>query len=164
MNDSRSSLSWPRPDAVARSLMPSPERSQRRCFMPVTPSPRSVNNISLWIYNYKVMVKDSKRRAFWSLKEDILKINILKTNTLYPSRKIRHIRAIQRIRACTHQRPHKDKAQYVVSRGLNTPYSICGTNIIFWKLSSVVPTSRNPQYAVSNTWIRCIEPTFRPYK
>ncbi|GJV26815.1 hypothetical protein Tco_1383263 [Tanacetum coccineum] len=48
--------------------------------------------------------------AFWSLNEDILKITILKTNTLYPSRKIR------RIRACTHQRPQRNKAQYAVSR------------------------------------------------
>ncbi|GJR81529.1 hypothetical protein Tco_0152314 [Tanacetum coccineum] len=31
----------------------------------------------------------SKRCAFWSLNEDILKITILKTNTPYPSRKIR---------------------------------------------------------------------------
>ncbi|GJY49948.1 hypothetical protein Tco_0439904 [Tanacetum coccineum] len=69
-------------------------------------------------------------------------ITILKTNTPYPSRKIR------RIRACTHQRPQKDKAQYTVSRGLNTPYSRYGINIIFWKISSVVPTLRNPQYAV----------------
>ncbi|GKC76259.1 hypothetical protein Tco_1127033 [Tanacetum coccineum] len=38
--------------------------------------------------------------AFWSLNEDILKITILKTNTSYPSRKIR------RIYACTHQRPY----------------------------------------------------------
>ncbi|GKC38464.1 hypothetical protein Tco_1050848 [Tanacetum coccineum] len=49
-------------------------------------------------------------RAFWSLNEDILKITILKTNTPYPSRKIR------RIRACTHQRPQRNKAQYAVSR------------------------------------------------
>ncbi|GJZ09730.1 hypothetical protein Tco_0544013 [Tanacetum coccineum] len=49
---------------------------------------------------------DSKRRAFWSLNEDILKITILKTNTPYPSRKIR------RIRACTHQRPQRNEAQY----------------------------------------------------
>ncbi|GJS22342.1 putative reverse transcriptase domain-containing protein [Tanacetum coccineum] len=48
----------------------------------------------------------SKRRAFWSLNEDILKITILKTNTPYPSRKIR------RIRACTHQRPLRNKDQY----------------------------------------------------
>ncbi|GJR47571.1 hypothetical protein Tco_1315674 [Tanacetum coccineum] len=89
-----------------------------------------------------------KRRAFWSLNEDILKITILKTNTPYPSRKI------QRIRACTYQRPQRNKDQYAVSRGLNTPYSRYGINIIFWKISSVVPTLRNPQYAVSNTWIR----------
>ncbi|GKA50354.1 hypothetical protein Tco_0743427 [Tanacetum coccineum] len=89
-----------------------------------------------------------KRRAFWSLNEDILKITILKTNTPYPSRKIR------RIRACTHQRPQRNKDQYAVSKGLNTPYSRYGINIIFWKISSVVPTLRNPQYAVSNSWIR----------
>ncbi|GKE91266.1 hypothetical protein Tco_1572361 [Tanacetum coccineum] len=70
------------------------------------------------------LVNISKRRAFWSLNEDTLKITILKTNTPYPSRKIR------RIRACTHQIPQRNKAQY----------------------------------AVSNPWIRCIEPTSRPYK
>ncbi|GJU87222.1 hypothetical protein Tco_1294768 [Tanacetum coccineum] len=54
------------------------------------------------------LVNISKTGAFWSLNEDILKINVLTTNTLYPSRKIR------RICACTHQRqrPH---AQYAVS-------------------------------------------------
>ncbi|GJV33292.1 hypothetical protein Tco_1393692 [Tanacetum coccineum] len=56
------------------------------------------------------LVKVSKRRAFWSLNEDILKITILKTNTPYPSRKIR------RIRACTHQRPQRKEEQYAVSR------------------------------------------------
>nr|GEU79540.1 hypothetical protein [Tanacetum cinerariifolium] len=55
------------------------------------------------------LVKLSKRSAFWSLNDDILKISILKTNTPYPSRKIR------RIRACTHQRPKGNKAQYVVN-------------------------------------------------
>ncbi|GJS22412.1 hypothetical protein Tco_0451044 [Tanacetum coccineum] len=55
-------------------------------------------------------VKCSKRRAFWSLNEDILKITVLKTNTPYPSRKIR------RIRACTHQRPQRNNDQYAVSR------------------------------------------------
>ncbi|GKE06279.1 hypothetical protein Tco_1398297, partial [Tanacetum coccineum] len=49
------------------------------------------------------LVKDSKRRAFWNLNEDILEITILKTNTPYPSRKIR------RIRACTHQRSGRNK-------------------------------------------------------
>ncbi|GJU00384.1 NAC domain-containing protein [Tanacetum coccineum] len=56
------------------------------------------------------LVNISKRRAFWSLNKDILKITILKTNTPYPSRKIR------RIRACIHQRPQRNKAQYAVSR------------------------------------------------
>ncbi|GJT40795.1 retrovirus-related pol polyprotein from transposon TNT 1-94 [Tanacetum coccineum] len=55
-------------------------------------------------------VNISKRRAFWSLNEDILNIIILKTNTPYPSMNIR------RIRACTHQRPQWNKAQYAVSR------------------------------------------------
>ncbi|GJU91585.1 putative reverse transcriptase domain-containing protein [Tanacetum coccineum] len=54
------------------------------------------------------LVNISKRRTFWSLNEDILKITILKTNTPYPSRKIR------RIRACTHQRPQRNKAQYAI--------------------------------------------------
>ncbi|GKA15139.1 putative reverse transcriptase domain-containing protein [Tanacetum coccineum] len=52
------------------------------------------------------LVNISKRRAFWSLNEDILKITILKTNMPYPSRKI------WRIRACTHQRPQRNEAQY----------------------------------------------------
>ncbi|GJY81740.1 hypothetical protein Tco_0494491 [Tanacetum coccineum] len=59
----------------------------------------------------------------------------------YPSRKIR------RICACTHQRPrrkqdpirHIQERQYVV-------FKLYG-NKIFWKISNVVPTSRNPQYA-----------------
>ncbi|GJV70561.1 hypothetical protein Tco_1490556 [Tanacetum coccineum] len=45
----------------------------------------------------------------WSLNEDILKITILKTNTPYPSRKIR------RIRACTHQRPQRKEDQYATA-------------------------------------------------
>ncbi|GKC23410.1 hypothetical protein Tco_1025560, partial [Tanacetum coccineum] len=91
------------------------------------------------------LVNISKRRAFWSLNEDILKITILKTNTSYPSRKIR------RIRACTHQRPQRIKLNTPYPERLNTPYSRYGMNIIFWKISSVVPTPRNPQYAVSNS-------------
>ncbi|GJU00078.1 putative ribonuclease H-like domain-containing protein [Tanacetum coccineum] len=83
------------------------------------------------------LVKDSKRHAFWSLNEDILKITILKTNTSYPSRKIR------RIRACTHQKPQRNKAQYAVSR--ETQYAVFKVwNIIFSKISSVVPTPGNP--------------------
>ncbi|GJV76745.1 hypothetical protein Tco_1508329 [Tanacetum coccineum] len=56
------------------------------------------------------LVNISKRHAFWSLNEDILKITILTTNTPYPSRKIR------RIRVCTHQRPQRKQAQYAISR------------------------------------------------
>ncbi|GJS85721.1 hypothetical protein Tco_0752262 [Tanacetum coccineum] len=59
------------------------------------------------IMEYTVNI--SKRHAFWSLNEDILRITILKTNTPYPSRKI------QRIRASTHQRPRRKQAQYAVS-------------------------------------------------
>ncbi|GJW29841.1 hypothetical protein Tco_0046716 [Tanacetum coccineum] len=56
------------------------------------------------------LVNIRKRRTFWSLNKDILKITILKTNTPYPLRKIRHIRA------CTYQRPQRNEAQYAVSR------------------------------------------------
>ncbi|GJZ87065.1 hypothetical protein Tco_0658675 [Tanacetum coccineum] len=83
-----------------------------------------------------------KRRAFWSVNEDILKITILKTNTPYPSRRYGIT-----VHALT-KRPHKIKDQYAVSRGLNMPYSRYGINIIFWKISNVVPTLRNPQYIV----------------
>ncbi|GKD35586.1 hypothetical protein Tco_1251095 [Tanacetum coccineum] len=47
------------------------------------------------------LVKIRKRRTFWSLNEDILKITVLTTNTPYPSKKIR------RICACTRQRPRR---------------------------------------------------------
>ncbi|GKE62630.1 hypothetical protein Tco_1512997 [Tanacetum coccineum] len=55
------------------------------------------------------LVNISKRHAFWSLIEDILKITILTTNTPYTLKKIR------RIRACTHQRPQKKPVQYAIS-------------------------------------------------
>ncbi|GKC52044.1 hypothetical protein Tco_1074789 [Tanacetum coccineum] len=56
------------------------------------------------------LVNISKRRAYWSLKEDILKGTVLTTNIPSPSRKIR------RIRACTHQRPQRKLDQYAISR------------------------------------------------
>ncbi|GKC75318.1 hypothetical protein Tco_1126092 [Tanacetum coccineum] len=56
------------------------------------------------------LVNISKRCAFWSLNEDILKITILTTNTPYLSRKIR------RIRAYTYQRPQWKQVQYAISR------------------------------------------------
>ncbi|GKE39612.1 hypothetical protein Tco_1463017, partial [Tanacetum coccineum] len=55
------------------------------------------------------LVNISKRHAFSSLNEDILKITILKTNTLYPSKKIR------RICACTYQRLQRNEDQYAVT-------------------------------------------------
>ncbi|GJZ65328.1 hypothetical protein Tco_0622024 [Tanacetum coccineum] len=69
---------------------------------------RAGDSTCLVIMEYLVNI--CKRRAFWSLNEDILKITILTTNTPYPLRKIR------RIRACTHQRPQRNEAQYAVSR------------------------------------------------
>ncbi|GJS03622.1 retrovirus-related pol polyprotein from transposon TNT 1-94 [Tanacetum coccineum] len=42
-----------------------------------------------WDIIVEYLVNISKRRAFWSLNEDILKITILKTKTPYSSRKIR---------------------------------------------------------------------------
>nr|GEV73411.1 ribonuclease H-like domain-containing protein [Tanacetum cinerariifolium] len=68
---------------------------------------RSIRSISVIT---KYLMNISKRRAFWSLNEDILKITVLTTNTMYPSRKIR------RIRAGTHQRPQRKKDQYSISR------------------------------------------------
>ncbi|GJX90759.1 hypothetical protein Tco_0344085 [Tanacetum coccineum] len=62
----------------------------------------------LLIMEYLVNIR--KRRAFWSLNEDILKITVLKTNTPYPSRKIRHICAY------THQIPRRIHDQYAKSR------------------------------------------------
>ncbi|GKC48401.1 hypothetical protein Tco_1066123 [Tanacetum coccineum] len=73
-----------------------------------------VEGLELVIMEYLVNI--SKMRAFWSLNEDILKITILTTNTPYPLRKIR------RIRACTHQRPQRNEAQYAISR--ETQYAI----------------------------------------
>ncbi|GJV50759.1 putative reverse transcriptase domain-containing protein [Tanacetum coccineum] len=70
----------------------------------------SVLSAVLLRVSMEYLVNIRKRRAFWSLNEDILKITILNTNTPYPSRKI------QRICACTHQRPQRNKAQYAVSR------------------------------------------------
>ncbi|GJW05300.1 putative ribonuclease H-like domain-containing protein [Tanacetum coccineum] len=46
------------------------------------------------------------------------------------------------------KRTQKIKDQYAISRGLNTPYSRYGINIIFWKISNAVPTLRNSQYDI----------------
>ncbi|GJY28011.1 hypothetical protein Tco_0403778 [Tanacetum coccineum] len=104
------------------------------------------------------LVNISKRRAFWSSNDDILKITILKTNTPYPSRKIR------RIRACTHQRPQRKEDQYAVSRESQYAVFKLYGNKIFWKISNVVPTPRNSNTPYPTHWIRRIEPTSRQYK
>ncbi|GJU72152.1 hypothetical protein Tco_1263557 [Tanacetum coccineum] len=59
----------------------------------------------------KLSETNSKRHAFWSLNEDILKITILKTNTPYPSR---------RYSISVHTLRNKD--QYTVSR--ETQYAV----------------------------------------
>ncbi|GJR51749.1 hypothetical protein Tco_1402270 [Tanacetum coccineum] len=66
------------------------------------------------------LVNISKRRAFWSLNKDILKITILTTNTPYPSRKIQRICA-----ALT--KDHKGNK-------INTPYPE-KTNMPYWRYS-----------------------------
>ncbi|GJS62144.1 hypothetical protein Tco_0656928 [Tanacetum coccineum] len=68
---------------------------------------------------------------------------ILTTNTPYPSRKIR------RIRACTHQRPQRKEDQYAVSR--EDQYAV----LDIWHVNILEdikrgPYSKKPQYAVSN--------------
>ncbi|GKA73254.1 hypothetical protein Tco_0779470 [Tanacetum coccineum] len=117
---------------------------------------------------------------------------ILTTNTPYPSRKIR------RIRACTHQIPQRIQDQYAVSREdqytvleiwneynilediKRGPYSKTPqyavsredqyTVLEIWNEYNILedikrgPYSKTPQYAVSNPWIRRIELTSRPYK
>ncbi|GJR79295.1 hypothetical protein Tco_0150080 [Tanacetum coccineum] len=108
---------------------------------------------------YAIVVRDFKRRGSDNDEKDDEKakdetclmaqasseITVLTTNTPYPSKKIR------RIRACTHQRPQRkqdpihriQKRQYAV-------FKLYG-NKILWKISNMVPTPRNPQYAVSKT-------------
>ncbi|GJV25981.1 hypothetical protein Tco_1378676 [Tanacetum coccineum] len=44
------------------------------------------------------------------------------------------------------KRPQSMKINKPYPEKLNTPYSRYGINIIFWKISNVVPTLRNPQY------------------
>nr|GEU37101.1 hypothetical protein [Tanacetum cinerariifolium] len=89
------------------------------------------------------LVNISKMARVPELKLRYLKITVLTTNTLYPSRKIR------RICACTSQKTTKEKRSIRLIPGkTNTPYSSY-ENKIFWKISNVIPTPRNPQYANS---------------
>ncbi|GKA95198.1 hypothetical protein Tco_0817236, partial [Tanacetum coccineum] len=78
------------------------------------------------------LVNISKRRIL-ELKRRYLMISILTTNTPYPSRKIR------RIRACTHQRPQRKEDQYAIQERQYAVFKLYG-NKIFWKISNVVPT------------------------
>ncbi|GJX33410.1 hypothetical protein Tco_0243265 [Tanacetum coccineum] len=87
---------------------PSQIRPHLLCLQKDTSFVRHFTSLIPLIMEYLVNI--SKRRAFWSLNEDILKITVLTTNTSYPSRKIRCICA------CTHQRPQRKHDQYAVSR------------------------------------------------
>nr|GEU93135.1 hypothetical protein [Tanacetum cinerariifolium] len=74
-------------------------------------------------------------------------MTVLTTNTPYPSRKIRHICALH------FSKDHEgNKIQYVVSRKDQYAVFKLYGNKIFWKISNVVPTLRNPQYAVLKTF------------
>ncbi|GKD37776.1 hypothetical protein Tco_1257983 [Tanacetum coccineum] len=97
------------------------------------------------------LVKDSKRRTFWILNEDILKITILKTNTPYPSRKIR------RIRACTHQRPQRKQDQYAVSR--EDQYAV----LEIWNEDNILEDIKRGSYSKKSP-IRRIQSLDTPYR
>ncbi|GJT04359.1 putative reverse transcriptase domain-containing protein [Tanacetum coccineum] len=96
-------------------------------------------------------LKDSKRRAFWSLNEDILKITILNTNTPYPSKKIR------RICACIHQRPQRSKAQYAVSK--ETKYAV----FKIWNVYNILEDIKRGPYSKKSP-IRRIQSLDTPYR
>ncbi|GJU57798.1 hypothetical protein Tco_1235564 [Tanacetum coccineum] len=131
------------------------------CVVAPTPGsaitiPKTANELAIKVI-MEYLVNISKRHAFWSLNEDILKINVLTTNTPYPSRKIR------RICACTHQRPRRIHDQYAVSR--EDKYAV----LEIYKVNIMEdikrgPYSKKPQYAVSKPWIRRINTASRPYK
>nr|GEU60813.1 retrovirus-related Pol polyprotein from transposon 17.6 [Tanacetum cinerariifolium] len=90
------------------------------------------------------LVNISKRRAFWSLNEDILKITVLSFNMPYPSRKIRSIHA------CIHQRPQRKQAQYAVSR--KDSYAVLEIRNEYNIMKDIKhgPYSKKPQNTVSN--------------
>ncbi|GJT00106.1 hypothetical protein Tco_0821275 [Tanacetum coccineum] len=104
------------------------------------------------------LVNISKRRAFWSLNEDILKINdsdyqyavSIKEDTAYP---------------CLHS-PKTTKETSPIRRIQERQYAVFKLygNKIFWKISNVVPTPRNSNTPYPTHWIRRIEPTSRQYK
>ncbi|GJR58573.1 ribonuclease H-like domain-containing protein [Tanacetum coccineum] len=78
---------------------------------------------------------------------------ILTTNTPYPLRKIR------RIRACTHQRPQRNEAQYAVSE--ETQYAVF--KIYYVNILEDIkrgPYSKKPQYARSSTSLFLSQSTY----
>ncbi|GJZ56727.1 hypothetical protein Tco_0612221 [Tanacetum coccineum] len=77
--------------------------------------------------------------------------NTLRVSQSRPIRRIHQGRYGVSVPALT--KDHKrNEDQYAISRGLNTPYSRYGINIIFWKISNVVLTPRNPQYALNTAY------------
>ncbi|GJW34400.1 hypothetical protein Tco_0054432 [Tanacetum coccineum] len=88
------------------------------------------------------LVKISKKEHILELKRRHLKITVLTSNTPYPSRKIRCICACTSLKTIKEQDPIRR-----IQKKTNTLYSSYG-NKIFWKISNVVPTPRNPRYAV----------------
>ncbi|GJX41267.1 putative reverse transcriptase domain-containing protein [Tanacetum coccineum] len=99
------------------------------------------------------LVRVNKRRAFWSLNKDILKITILKTNTSYPSRRygvsvpkltkdhegnkpIRRIqkKAIHRIEDIACEDSRRYQSWSLLQETLNTPYEIKKLEIETWNL------------------------------
>nr|GEV81919.1 hypothetical protein [Tanacetum cinerariifolium] len=110
------------------------------------------------------LVNISKRRAFWSLKENILKINesytqyavSIKEDMAYPylhsSKTTKETSSIRRrysisVPGLTNDhKGNKLNMSYPVKT--NRPYWKY-SNIIFWKISSVVPTPRNSNTSIN---------------
>ncbi|GJR54227.1 putative reverse transcriptase domain-containing protein [Tanacetum coccineum] len=104
-------------------------------------SSRAGSTWETWsLYDFLSSFSSMIWRAFWSLNNDILKITILKIDTPYPSKKIRHIRA------CTHQRPQRKQVQYAVSS--EDQYAVL--EILYVNILEDIkcgPYSKKPQYA-----------------
>ncbi|GJR21866.1 hypothetical protein Tco_0970393 [Tanacetum coccineum] len=79
--------------------------------------------------------------------------SLMRSEVLLPIRRIHQGRYGISVPALT--KDHRGiKINMPYPERINTPYSRYEINIILWKISSMVPTPRNPQYAVSNSWIR----------
>ncbi|GJS19583.1 hypothetical protein Tco_0448215 [Tanacetum coccineum] len=92
-----------------------------------------------------VKMKLAKGAHSGSLNEDILKITILKTNTPYPSRKIR------RICACTHQRPQRNKDQYAIFK--ENQYAV----FKIWNQYNILEDIKRGPYSTEITPVRRIQ-------